>query len=694
MPGILVTEMENTAVGPWKDALHSLLQRAKDLKPHPGIEPALNANELDGVGKPLEHTKAQLPIRQQKNSAAIETAIRDDFYRLLASAGIDDDAFGDMWNLLDIVSYASDREYCEAGLPFALIEELLDSQTIHGCRKVFDYLESRRKRMTLKHWKAKNLALLRTCNELLRRLSRAEDTVFCGRVFIFLFQSFPLGDKSSVNLRGEYHTDNVTIYDQTLAKQDEVSEAMEVEVKAFAQEAQANAKAEVTDTQTDATVIADERFGPTPTIRIETKEERQTETMSADALYPLFWSIQEYFAQPTKLFDATNLEAFKMGLQATLAKFREANKDHEPRPNSRNPDENKQGTKRKLDNLDGVMASAFNPKYLTSRDLFELEIGDLAFRRHVLVQSLIVADFLLSQTTKAKMKLESLRNKSVIYDFTLDEENAEWVTKMRADIAAYLQQGVEGKFYYRMVDTVLARDKNWLRWKAEGCPPFQLPPVAPDAYVEARKNIQVYAAPKRLKAKPMGALDFSFLSDKAGDDPLEKLRNPERYAIPPLESFRGSIQDDDFDLSMAQDKEEKERIIEMRASKLWRALRIASRSRFSVFDKLDDGKILDPLWAEPGSEEADCDRPGKTDGVDEAEEVKDDGEEAKDAAVKEDAVMEGVERVETVYEAPVLSNQERGNPAELTTLSFPSAEDLEEDKTGPDTGVKVGTADG
>lgn len=39
-------------------------------------------------------------------------------------------------------------EQCEPGLIFWLIEELLDSQTIDGCRKVFDYLESRRERTT------------------------------------------------------------------------------------------------------------------------------------------------------------------------------------------------------------------------------------------------------------------------------------------------------------------------------------------------------------------------------------------------------------------------------------------------------------------------------------------------------------------------------------------------------------------
>ena len=95
---------------------------------------------------------------------------------------------------------------------------------------MFDYLDSRRERITAKHFKAKNLIILRACNELLRRLSRAEDTVFCGRVFIFLFQSFPLGDRSSVNLRGEYHVENITVFEDLPPKADSKTEdGMEVD---------------------------------------------------------------------------------------------------------------------------------------------------------------------------------------------------------------------------------------------------------------------------------------------------------------------------------------------------------------------------------------------------------------------------------------------------------------------------------
>ena len=109
-----------------------------------------------------------------------------------------------MWNLFDILSILSDDDKTEPAVMLWLVEELLESQTIAGCRKIFDYLESRRERIIAKNFASKNLVILRSCNELLKRLSRAEDTAFCGRVFIFMFQSFPLGDKSDMDTSGAH----------------------------------------------------------------------------------------------------------------------------------------------------------------------------------------------------------------------------------------------------------------------------------------------------------------------------------------------------------------------------------------------------------------------------------------------------------------------------------------------------------
>jgi len=58
--------------------------------------------------------------------------------------------------------------------------------------------------------KGKGLTLLRLCNELLRRLSKAKNTVFCGRILMLLSSVFPLTERSGVNLRGEINTENIT----------------------------------------------------------------------------------------------------------------------------------------------------------------------------------------------------------------------------------------------------------------------------------------------------------------------------------------------------------------------------------------------------------------------------------------------------------------------------------------------------
>lgn len=56
---------------------------------------------------------------------------------------------------------------------------------------------------------------------------------------------------------------------------------------------------------------------------------------------------------------------------------------------------------------------------------------------------------------------------------------------------------------------------------------------------------------------------------------------------------------------MAKDPEEKQTSIDARASKLWRTLRIASRSKLNVFDKIDDGNNLKALFQPEGDENKD-----------------------------------------------------------------------------------------
>lgn len=182
-----------------------------------------------------------------------------------------------------------------------------------------------------------------------------------------------------------------------------------------------------------------------------------------------------------------------------------------------------------------------------------------------------------------------------------------------------------------MVDTVLSRDKNWVHWKAEGCPLIERVPVSAEDFAEAKKGAQKACQNKRLRPTPLGSLDLTFLSDGEDTTGLEKLKNPERsvqlvisrnikklrlrcsrYTILAAESFRGPIAEDELDIEMTKTDEEKLVVSNARASKLWRTLRIASKSKLDLFDKIDDGNNLKALFQPEGAEnnsnsKANCD---------------------------------------------------------------------------------------
>lgn len=187
---------------------------------------------------------------------------------------------------------------------------------------------------------------------------------------------------------------------------------------------------------------------------------------------------------------------------------------------------------------------------------------------------------------------------------------------MRRAIEEYLQEGVGGKFYYRMVDTVLSRDKNWMRWKAEGCPPIERPPVSMTEYLESREQAMKVFANKRLRPSPMGSLDLKFLGEGESVANLERLKDPERYVVPcakvpfiladarrsstpAADSFMMGIMDDELDIDTAHGKEDKDAAVKAKASKVWRTLRLSSRAKLGEFDKVEDGKNLRILFDSP-----------------------------------------------------------------------------------------------
>lgn len=90
-----------------------------------------------------------------------------------------------------------------------------------------------------------------------------------------------------------------------------------------------------------------------------------------------------------------------------------------------------------------------------------------------------------------------------------------------------------------------------------------------------------------------------------------------------MESFRGPIADDDFDVDTAKNDEEKELVSNARASKLWRMLRLASNHKIKLFDKIEDGKNIDALFPLEG--ETNGTREEKRRDIEEVDETKKEG---------------------------------------------------------------------
>lgn len=135
--------------------------------------------------------------------------------------------------------------------------------------------------------KNKDLVILRLCNELLRRLSRAEDPVFCGRVYIFMFQSFPLGDKSSVNLRGNFHVENVTTFEDFLKQSKPEEDSMQIDIDGPAPAIKEDSKLE------DPAILSGD---------IDKSKDAKPTTLDTESLYPRLLVFTALFLKSTKAF--------------------------------------------------------------------------------------------------------------------------------------------------------------------------------------------------------------------------------------------------------------------------------------------------------------------------------------------------------------------------------------------------------
>ena len=109
-----------------------------------------------------------------------------------------------------------------------MMEEFVDCTVIEIGKLIFEYMQSRSARLVegFNPAKGKGPILLRTTNELKRRLSRETDAAFIGRIMIFISLLLPPWERSGVNLRGNYNVESITKYEEP--EEDENKMAIDV----------------------------------------------------------------------------------------------------------------------------------------------------------------------------------------------------------------------------------------------------------------------------------------------------------------------------------------------------------------------------------------------------------------------------------------------------------------------------------
>jgi THO complex subunit 1 len=106
---------------------------------------------------------------------------------------------------------------------------------------------------------------------------------------------------------------------------------------------------------------------------------------------------------------------------------------------------------------DGSTAILSYPKYLTSQNLFELQLNDSSFRKTVLTQFQIVLRSFLKPISMIQKRL-----------FVFKDEEKVKINDTLAKIKTLFDESHNNKF-----QKIFIEEENWENWKETGCPSYE-----------------------------------------------------------------------------------------------------------------------------------------------------------------------------------------------------------------------------
>jgi len=421
---------------------------------------------------------------------------------------------------------AARKTYCSPGTPIQVLSDMFDLLTLANCEELFKTVEQEVStwRETVFFASCKN-NLLRICNDLLRRLSRTQNTVFCGRILLFLAKFFPFSERSGLNVISEFNLENNTNFNR-----EEGGESEE---------------------------------------NVENVEEaKKVEDINVDySLYRKFWQIQDFFRNPCQCYHKVPWKQFSLYATDVLSTFHSFKLD----PAS--------GKGCIPSNNDSEHTEQYFAKYLTNMNLLQLQLSDSNFRRYILLQFLILFQYLKSNV---KFKKDSE---------TLDSAQTKWLEETQTKVYKLLgETPPNGLDFARSVKKILQREETWNKWKNDGCPSLA---KKMDETAEANFSRVGEGGNSRRRKRKLGDLVQKEVTEKRvnlgnvgltalwnhNPDNLEACRARDRDFLPSLQSyFEEAIEQ----LDPANGIEEEYKKVN-NGEWGWRALRLMSRRSSHFF---------------------------------------------------------------------------------------------------------------
>ncbi|CAF2873707.1 unnamed protein product [Rotaria sp. Silwood2] len=482
------------------------------------IREVINKNNSPEFRTAVEHAFRSVLFGLMEKQ--LETTHGTNLDDMETSTFVTDQFLTNVRNLIGFAIEAVHNELAAATMPIYLFNDLFTYTTIDISEQIFVVMEEKASiwRSPIFFQSVKNV-LLRMCNDLLKRLSKTQKTVFSGRILTFLAQLFPLNEKSGLNQIGHFNTENVTKLTKikqptTPVEEPEKEKKMEVD---------------------------------------EDGEIHDLHQKSSAEFYTNFWILQDFFSKPFQLWERTLWNNFVHNTNQVLDVF----------------------TNSQLDNVKTVASSddSFFAKYLTSEKLLELQLNDVTFRQNILVQFLIIFQYLVLPV-KFKQPQQ-----------TLNEEQSQWIKKTTNQINDLLKQtGTNADVFTICIQHILKREEMWNLWKNNGCPDFSKPKLN-----FQKKNSNLSYAPYRLSDNIRQSIQQA---SKRRAMNFEELRSSSQQFIPSIREFfepiiehlqtvslKVSTNDstDNKEQTIKELEKERERVLQQDPSLVWRALRLLAR---------------------------------------------------------------------------------------------------------------------